>query len=379
MARRPPLICHIIYRLAVGGLENGLVNIINNLPDEDYRHAIICVTQSTDFRRRLRRDDVEIREVGKRPGNDLAAYGRMWRVLRHLQPDVVHTRNLPALDMILPAWLARVPRFVHSEHGLDLIEIDGRHARYNTLRRLSRLAVDRYVTVSADLERWMRQEIGVPPARLQTIYNGVDTERFAPTGDDPAVLPPGFDPPGALVLGTLGRLDPLKNQIALAQAFCEALARRPELRRRLRLVIVGDGALRREVEAALAAGNALELAWLPGFRDDTPRIYRALDLFVLPSLREGISNTILEAMASGRPVLATRVGGTPEIVPDGVVGRLVPPADPAALAAAILDYADDRALLRRHGEAARAHVLARFSLAAMIASYDRLYRSLLPQ
>src|SRR5579863_8599679 len=138
MTARPNLVCHIIYRLAFGGLENGVVNLINTLPDE-YEHAVVCVTAATEFRQRIRRPGVAIHEIGKQPGKDLGAYGRMWRLLRQLRPRIVHTRNLPALDMLAPAWFAGVPRFVHSEHGLDLIELDGKNALYNRLRRASRL------------------------------------------------------------------------------------------------------------------------------------------------------------------------------------------------------------------------------------------------
>ena len=377
MNTRPPLICHVIYRLSVGGLENGLVNLINYLPEDAYRHAIICVTAATEFRQRIRRPGVDIHELHKKPGKDLPVYRRMWRAMRRLQPRILHTRNLPALPMIAPAWLAGVPRFVHSEHGLDLIELDGKNSRYNCLRRLSRTVVDRYVAVSADLNRWLRDEIHVPTARLETIYNGVDTDRFSPSRAHEPVLPAGFAPPGAIVLGTLGRLDPLKDQLCLARAFVRILEARPELRPILRLVIVGDGDQRGPIEAALTEAGVRDLAWLPGFRDDTPALYRALDVFVLPSLREGISNTLLEAMASGRPVIATRVGGNPEIVPEGIAGKLIPPGAPEALAAAILDYLEHPALMRLHGEAGRATVLRHFSLSSMLEKYDRTYRSLL--
>ena len=378
MTARPNLVCHIIYRLAVGGLENGLVNLINNLPGDAYRHAIVCVTDATEFRDRIRRKDVEICEIGKRPGKDVGAYGRMWRALRRLRPRLVHTRNLPAIDMVAPAWLAGVPRFVHSEHGLDLIELDGRNARYNRLRRASRLVVDRYVTVSADLNAWLQREIGVPAARIKTIYNGVDTERFAPAErEHRSILPAGFAPVDALVIGTLGRLDPLKNQVGLARAFLRTLSLRPELRQRLRLAIVGDGGEREKITALLAEGNAAALAWLPGFRNDTPDFYRSIDLFVLPSLREGISNTLLEAMASGRPVIAARVGGNPEIVPHGVAGTLVSTPGPDALAAAILEYVEHPELRLAHGSGGREHMVRNFSLSAMVEKYDQVYRSLL--
>jgi sugar transferase (PEP-CTERM/EpsH1 system associated) len=371
-----PLICHVIYQLAVGGLENGLVNLVNGLPDDAYRHAILCVTAATDFRRRIARPDVAIREIGKRPGKDVAAYGRLWRILREMRPRIVHTRNLPALDMLFPAWLAGVPRLVHSEHGLDMRELDGRNPRYNRLRRLSRAVVDRYVTVSRDLNDWLADEIGVRRDRLELIYNGVDTDRFAPGARKPDFLPPGFLPEGGIVFGTIGRFEAVKHQLGLVNAFIHLLAERPALRRSLRLVIVGEGSQRPEIEKALAEGNATELAWLPGLRDDTPDFYRAFDVFVLPSLREGISNTILEAMACGRAVLATRVGGNAEILPEEG-GRLVPAEDPAAMAAALGTYAEAPALFRAQGEAGRRHALKNFSLAAMLGAYDRVYRSLL--
>jgi sugar transferase (PEP-CTERM/EpsH1 system associated) len=361
----------------VGGLENGLVNLINNLPADAYTHAIVCVADATDFRRRIERSDVEIHEIRKRLGKDLNAYGRMWRVLRRLRPRLVHTRNLPALDMIAPAWLAGVRRFVHSEHGLDLVEIDGKNAKYNRLRRLSRAVVNRYIGVSTELTSWLRDEIGVPNSRLETIYNGVDTNRFSPDLPARSILPDGFAPPGAIVVGTLGRLDPLKNQLALVEAFVRTLVRYPALRQKLRLVIVGDGDQRSEIEAALAKACVSDLVWLPGFRNDAAAFYRALDIFVLPSLREGIANTLLEAMASGRPVIAARVGGNPEIVPDGVAGQLVPVANSEAFAAAIRTYVDHPDFMRIHGIAGRAHVLRNFSLDAMVKKYDRVYRSLL--
>lgn len=377
MTPQRPLICHIIYRLAVGGLENGLVNLINNLPDDAYRHAIVCVTVATDFRDRIRRGDVEIHEIRKRRGKDISAYGRMWRLLRRLRPKLVHTRNLPALDMIVPAWLAGVRKFVHSEHGLDLLEIDGKNARYNRLRRLSRAVVNRYVAVSDDLTNWLRDQIGVPSSRLETIYNSVDTDRFSPDLPTRLVLPDGFAPRDAIVVGTVGRLDPLKNQLTLVEAFAQVLALCPELRQKLRLVIVGEGDQRGTIEAALAKACISDLVWLPGSRNDTAPLYRALDIFVLPSLREGISNTLIEAMASGRSVIATRVGGNPEVVRDGLTGLLVPPQNSAALAAAIQKYVEHPELRRAHAAAGRDYVCQRYNLETMLEKYDLLYRSLL--
>ena len=374
-----PLICHIIYRLDYGGLENGLVNLINHLPAERYRHAVISLTYATEFRRRIHRADVPVVEIGKKDGKDPGAYARVWRALRELRPAIVHTRNLPALDMLAVAKAAGVRRLVHGEHGLDVVELDGANRKYNALRRLSRLVVDRYVTVSQELAGWLKRDIGVPEGRITPIYNGVDTTRFHPPQSRSGVLPDGFAPPGSFVVGTIGRLEQVKDQPTLAAAFCRLLAERPDLRGRLRLAIVGDGSLRAGLERLLAEHGASDLAWLPGYRSDAAELMRSFDAFVLPSQREGISNTILEAMATARPVVATAVGGSPEIVVDGVTGFLVPRADPAAMAARLLAYLDQPGLASAHGQAGLARVQERFSLAAMMAAYGRVYDALLPE
>ena len=369
------LICHVIYRLAVGGLENGLVNLINRLPADTYRHAIICLTEATEFSARICRNDVQVHELGKKPGKDIALYGRLWRLLRRMRPAIVHTRNLPALDCVFAAKAAGVPRLLHGEHGRDTLELTGQNRKYNNLRRLSRSVVDQYVAVSQDLCDWLRVDIGLPAARINLIYNGVDAERFTPLGPGKSVLPADFAPTGSIVLGTVGRFEAVKNPQLLAKAFGLILESRPQLRRVLRLILIGDGVLRPDIEGILTQYQANNLAWLPGFCNDTPSLHRALDIFVLPSLREGISNTALEAMASGRPVVATRVGGSSEIIPDGIAGQLVVTNDANVLAAAILRYIDHPSLAREHGEAGRKHVMTNFSLSSMVEKYDALYRA----
>ena len=369
-------ICHIIHRLDYGGLENGLVNLINRLPHDRFDHAIVCLTGSTDFRDRIARSDVPVLEIGKRLGKDISAYARVWRALRHLRPDVVHTRNLPALDMLPVARAAGVRRLLHSEHGLDVLELDGQSRRYAWLRRATRPLVAHHITVSNDLANWLQSNVGVTQARISVIYNGVDVDRFSPTARSRDLLPDGFAPSGAFIIGHLGRLETIKNQTLLARAFCRILDLRPDLRESIRLVIVGEGRLQSEIESILSEADARDLAWLPGFRDDAPELYRAFDVFVLPSKREGISNTLLEAMASGLAVVATNVGGNAEVVNHGETGTLVPADDPDALAAALITYLEKPNLTRSQGEAGRARAEKEFSLAAMVQSYESLYRSL---
>lgn len=369
-----PLIVHVIYRLGVGGLENGLVNLINRLPEEKYRHAIVCLTEATGFRQRIRRQEVEIFELHKRQGQDVRLYGRIYRLLKQLKPTIVHTRNLATLECQLPAWLAGVPVRIHGEHGWDVFDPEGRNRKYLWLRRAFRPLIHRYIPLSRQLQDYLITQIKVPPSKITRICNGVDTGVFHPpvVGREPIPGCPFIDP-DLVLIGTVGRMHGVKDQPALVKAFIRMVKEHPELKARVRLIAVGDGPLRTECQRLLEQAGLSPLAWLPRERDDIPQVLRGLDLFVLPSQAEGISNTILEAMATGLPVVATKVGGNPELVADGVSGTLVSPGDQEGLAQALARYVNSSALCHLHGDAGLKRVKADFSLATMVGKYQCLY------
>ena len=371
-----PLIVHMLHRFDIGGLENGVVNLLNRLPHERFRHAVVALTEVTDFRQRVTRRDVAFFSLHKPPGHGIRVFPALYRLFRGLRPAIVHTRNLAALEASFPAWLARVPIRIHGEHGRDVTDLDGSNARYRLVRRAYRPLVDHYVAVSADLERYLVDRIGVDASRVTRIVNGVDTERFHPRTGSVRIDGNPFSDPALCVVGTVGRLQAVKHQTLLAQAFVRVLGRSPALRSRLRLAVVGEGPLREGIEAILARANASDLAWLPGARNDVPDVLRAFDVFVLPSLAEGISNTILEAMATGLPVVATDVGGNRELIDHEKTGMLVASNDVDALAQAIEHYAEP-ATARAAGREARRRVEDRLGLDTMVARYVGLYDALL--
>jgi sugar transferase (PEP-CTERM/EpsH1 system associated) len=369
-----PLIAHVVYRFDTGGLENGVVNLINHLPEGAYRHAVIALTEVTDFARRIRRDDVRCIALNKRPGHTWWLYPKLLRLLRKLRPAIVHTRNLAALEVQPAAWLAGVPVRIHGEHGRDVGDYDGSNRTYQRVRRLYRPFVHHYLALSRDLQRYLIENVHVPPARIAQVYNGVDTRRFHPAASGPEPIDGcPFVPDHHWIVGTVGRMQTVKDQPALARAFVRSLELRPALRARMRLVLVGSGPLESECRDVLARSGASDLAWLPGERADVPEIMRGLQAFALPSLAEGVSNTILEAMASALPVLATDVGGNSELVEAGATGLLVPPSDVDAMAQGLIALADDPARAASLGRAGRAVAEARFSLEAMVATYQRVY------
>ncbi len=373
-----PLIAHVVYRFGIGGLENGIVNLVNRMPAQRWRHVIIALSEvSGKFADRIERDDVRYVELGKRPGHLVRDYPRLYRLFRQLRPSIVHTRNLAALEASVPAWAAAVPVRIHGEHGWDANDPDGRRMRYRYVRKLYRPFVQRYVALSQHLADYLERGVHVPRERIAQIYNGVDTERFSPADERQLIAGCPFAGPEQWLVGWVGRMDPVKDPMNLARAFLRLRELSPAAANRTRLVIVGDGAERTALEALLGHRTVRDHVWFAGERADIAHVMRGLDCFVLPSRAEGVSNTILEAMASRLPIVATRVGGNAELIESGMTGLLVPPANSEGLAQAMLTYFTERSTARRHARAARQVAEKRFSLVRMVADYSALYEKAL--
>jgi len=355
-------------------MENGLVNLINHMPASKYRHAIVCIEDHSDFRNRITKPDVEVIALHRSRIGVWKLRHEIFRLCRQLRPTILHSRNQSGLDALLPARLAGVPYRIHGEHGWDVDNLDGKKWKPALLKRLHYPLVDRYITVSRHLEEFLIDHIGIRPSSISHIYNGVDVDRFQAVTPRPVDwLPPEFRDEKTILIGTVGRLQQVKDQATLLRAFSRVVSDRPELRQWLRLAIVGGGPLLADLRALAETLNISELAYFPGSLDIIPEVLRSLDIFVLPSLNEGISNTILEAMASGVPVLATAAGGNTELVEDNVNGRLFSPGDSDALSRLLLDYVLDPSLRLAHGQAARAIAVERFSLDAMVSSHAAVY------
>lgn len=371
-------IVHIVHRFDTGGMENGMVNLFNTLPPERFRHTVVALTDSSGFRHRITAQRVDFHALHRAPGHGLGWMVRLWKLLRSLKPDLVHTRNLAALEAQFVAAAAGIRATVHGEHGRDVFDLHGRNWKYNLLRRAARPLVSNYIAVSRDLETWLRETIHVPSRKLNQIYNGVDSVKFHPReGARPEVLPPGFADGRTVVFGSVGRMVEVKDYPTLVRAFIQLVQQQPDLAGRARLVIVGEGPARRACQKLLDETGLGHLAWLPGERHDVDAIMQALDVFVLPSKNEGISNTILEALASGLPVIATAVGGNLELVEEGANGLLATPGDVAGMVRALLFYLEWPARIAGQGETARRQAVQRFSIPAMAGAYAAVYEKTL--
>lgn len=293
---------------------------------------------------------------------------------RRHQFHVLHTHKYK--DNILgtlAAWRAGIPVVVRTVHGASEPFRGmqaGRIAAYEVLDRIAlSKGADRIVAVSSNLAGNLRKAYG--DKKVVQIHNGIDLQRttLRPAGETKALL--GI-PEDHYVIGTVGRIMPVKGHKYLLR--CAQLLLRN--RRDIQVVIVGDGPLQYEL-AQLASELGVERnVHFLGHRDDIDDLIRVMDIFVLPSLHEGIPMVVLEAMALARPIVASKVGGIPEVVHDGMQGLLVAPADPNALAQACMKLLEDRDLANRFGEAARIRVQQEFSAEAMGARTYQLYREL---
>jgi sugar transferase (PEP-CTERM/EpsH1 system associated) len=362
-AGRPVRVMHVVDRLQPGGMELGVVKLVNGL-DPGAVVSSICSTRPTAIRHVVRAS-VPVHELQRRQGNDPTFVWDLFRLFRRERPDVVHTHAWGTLlEGLSAARVAGVPLVLHGEHGtLQLKPMQVRAQRFAWGR------VDGLLSVSSRLAERMAAATGFPLERIQVIRNGVDLARFHDVDREAARAALGIAP-GAVAVGTAGRLVPVKDHALLLGAAASLAARGTAVT----TFIAGDGPLRAELEARAAALGIADRVRFLGHRPDLERVYAALDVFVLCSVSEGLSNTILEAMASGRAVVATRVGGADELVIDRKTGILVPPSAEGALADAIQFLALDAGRRQAFERAARERAESVFGLSRMLADYRAVYR-----
>jgi sugar transferase (PEP-CTERM/EpsH1 system associated) len=374
---RGAAVAHLVSHLRGGGLEQCVVNLANHLADDGWRPYIFCLQRSGDLERKLR-DGVTVRSLDKKPGNDFRLPWRLAALLKRDGIDVVHCHNWSTLlEGLLAARLAGVRAVVHTQHGLDYgFDADRSFLRDRTrlvLKRFASRGLGHVVAVSREVRDTIVTGWRVPEARVSVIHNGIEPAPEPPTPDERAARRAELGlSPFDLVVGSVGALRPVKDYPMLLDAFARVRRELPGAR----LVLVGNGPSRADLEAQaqrLELGRAVHFC---GWRSDASALLPLMDVFALSSRSEGISLAVLEAMAAGLPVVATRVGGNPEIVEDGVSGLLVPPSDPQAMAAALVALARDPRRRQTLGASGRARGAA-FSLPRMIERYEEMYASVL--
>ncbi len=341
-----------------------MLRLLRGLDRDSFEPTVACLYGGDGaVAREIRALGIEVFDARMSHKADLLALLRLCRRMRRQRPAILHAYLFHAnlLGRIL-GRLAGVPAVVCSERTMQT-ESEGRYR----LNRWTVGLVDRVVAVSANVGDFCTHHIGLPADKVVVIPSGVDLPPEPPASRRQVRAELGI-PPEAPLLGVVSRLDPLKGIHFLLQA----LARIADAW----LVVVGDGPQRDSLVALAAELDLIDRVHWAGQRRDVPRLLSAFDLYVQPSLHEGLPNAVLEAMAAGLPVVATAVGGTPELVVDGVTGLLVPPADPNALAWALASLLRDPDRRQCMGGAGRERVAEHFSVEQMVEKTERLYRDL---
>lgn len=365
----PIRVMHLVFTLGPGGMEHGVVKIVNGL-DPSRVVSSICSTTPADRQMCAQlHGGVPVFALNRRKGNDPGIVWAIARLLRRERPHVLHTHAWGTLlEGLVAGRLARVPAIIHGEHGTLQLR-----SRQLAAQRWGWRQVDQLLSVSSRLAERMSADVGIPLDRIRVIRNGVDLTRFGGAQANGTRAAWGGPDDGSVVLGAIGRLVDVKDHARLVDAVHLLRARGC----RVRAVIAGEGPLRGALEARIVGLGLEPYVRLLGHRADVETVFADLDVFVQPSKSEGMSNTTLEAMASGLPVVSTRVGGADELVVDGVTGLLVPPQDAGRLADALERLVGDETARHAMGRAGRSRAHGEFSLTQMVSSYESLYCDLL--
>jgi sugar transferase (PEP-CTERM/EpsH1 system associated) len=368
----PIRILHVMDSLGKGGLENGVVNLINRMDPVRFEHTVLTM-RSLGPNAGLLPARVRIECCGQQKKSRFQV-ADLVQAIRRLEPDVVHSRNWPAIEAVIAGRWVGGCAVVHSEHGLDSTARSKEPWRRVCFRRLAFGLAHGVLSVSHQLRDVHSRGTGFPAHRIEVVHNGVDTTRFA--GDAAIrgrVRHELGIAEGEFCLGTVGSLFPIKDHMTLLKAIARAATRLNNWR----LLMIGEGPeltrLRTFVEGHPAWRSRVSFL---GVSDRVGEMLNAMDAYVLPSISEGISNSLLEAMASGLAVIATATGGNPEVVVDGESGLLFPVGDSERLARLMVSL-KERPELRTHlGEKARRRVSDEFSIDSMVRKYEGIYAGL---
>ncbi len=357
-------VAHLLSSYEVGGAENVVLALCRVVSKQDFSLCTVSLTGDGPMAQRFAEADIEthiLHRSKKTPGLDIRLVWHLARVLRREQVDILHCHNtFPKLYGALAALASGTRAVVVTQHAVDY---DGRNQKWDLTSFVNPL-VSQFLTVSEHVLSVSCETRRVVRERSSVLYNGIDTSRFAPRKQKTSKLP--------VKIGCVGRLSKEKRHDILLEALSQI-----QTSRRPGLVLVGDGPTRQSLENQIQDSDLAKDVRLLGTCHNVPSILKDFDIFVLASDTEGLPVALLEAMATGLPVIATRVGGVPELVEDGVNGFLVPPGDPGELASAIEKLVCDAELRQRMGAAGRQKAVRQFSIQTAARKHEELYRALL--
>lgn len=366
----PIRILHVVFSLDPGGMENGLANLAQRFDPEEFDIHVCCLEREGSFARRFPKPE-QVYTLQKSVGFSIRSLFGLIKLIWRINPHVIHSHNLGTLIYASSATAqGRWKPILHGEHG----QLTGEHCEPRRLRQ--RKKYFRHCRALHTVSHSLREhfsEFGFSPSDFEVIVNGVDTERFQP-GDKRAARRELGLPENHLTIGVLGRFGPFKRHNLLLTAFDELTTRIPNAS----LLVVGGGGPEEErIKKQARESRVADRIHLTGFQDDPRRHYHAMDLLVIPSINEGLSNALLEAMASGVPALCNAEAcGSEEVITPDEDGFITGIFASSSLATDLERALSDPARLIDMGMAARENIMQRFSIETMVREYKRTYREI---
>ena len=360
-------VVHVVLSLDVGGLERNVINQVREGQALGQEVSVVCVTQPGTLASQVESLGGRLFCLDKRPGITLDTISRIRNLFRAMKPDIVHTHQIGTLFYAGPAVasLGRVrTRVVHTEHGREPYN---RSARRRWLGRLAGLFVERFFCLTHDMAAEIIHHRIVPRSKVRVIDNGIDIDRFRERGDPAALRRSLGIPADSPVIGSVGRLVDVKRHDVLIRAFADLRRAVPDAY----LVVVGGGPLENELLALAHRLDVDTCVHLVGHQPEAWKFLYIMNCFALTSRSEGMPQAVLEAAIAGLPIVATRVGGLPELIDDGHTGILIEPNDPEVLTRALLTVLRDPEAAREMGLAALQRVESRFHVRRMAQVYHR--------
>ncbi len=368
-------ILHVVLSLGTGGLENGIINIINGSDKDEFHTDVICIREKGELHSRIENSSTKVFFDSALSNGLINSVKHIRKTILNEGYDVIHTHGWATM---LAGYLAfksltfnkNKPIIINGEHGTLYFE----SSQQIIIQRFLFKRMHLNLSVSGALVNEVARRFNVPVEIFKAILNGVNIDKFQPNAEQRNAIRTELNlKEEHILIGSVGRLVEVKNYPSLIKAFALLLKSQSNAR----LALAGDGPERVALELLIEQQGLNNKVFMMGRREDVPSVMNAYDIFVLPSFREGLSNTILEAMSSGLPEIVTNVGGSPEIVIENKTGHLFEVSNIEQLAGLLEALIQDKEKLKKMSDDAREHVVKNYSLETMVNNYQYTYRDIL--
>lgn len=363
-------VLHIVQSMETGGLENGIVNLVNHSNRDKFIVDILCLREKGALAERITNTSSHVFFDGNAQHSKLIAIGKVYNHCKLNEYDIIHSHGYATmLAAYIGGSLIRCPNIINGEHGT--LYYSSKKEVFIQRYLFNRMKIN--LSVSQVLEEKICKTYSVSKEIFKTIINGVDTKKFSPNFNSRSLKEQLAIQENQIVIGSVGRFVSVKNYPSLIRAMSLIVKKIPNVK----LLLAGDGPERSTLENLIVELELAPYISLLGRREDVSELMNLYDIFVLPSFSEGLSNTLLEAMACGTPVVASDVGGNKEIVAEGITGNLYPSDDSDKLAKLLTCLVKEEELRKKMGIQARKHIEENFSIVSMVNNYEATYQDLM--